>query len=83
MQSFASQIVHQPRLFVLSGVHPWAASARQELLQLASKCFTEALGLGGCRHAEPWIYHWMLAKVGHNLNRPIKSIMENLVAVSS
>ncbi len=82
MQSFASQILHQPRLFVLSGIHPWAGSSHQELLRLAGKCFRDALCLEGCKHAEPWIYHWMLGKIGHKLNHPIKTIMENFVAVS-
>lgn len=81
VQSFASQILHQPHLFVLSGVHPWASTTHQEMLKLALKCFTAALSLEGMEHAEPWIYHWMLGKISYKLKLPIKQVMSNLVKV--
>lgn len=83
VQSFASQILQQPRLFILSGVHPWAAATHTEMLRLAGRCFTEALGQVGTKHSEPWIYHWMLGKIGCKLGEPVKSVMTHLLKVTA
>jgi len=81
MQSHASQILRQPSLFVLSDVHLWARSTHREMQEQAKKCFTMALELGGARNAEPWIYRWMLGKLGRKLREPAKKVLGNLVEV--
>ena len=81
MQSHASQILRQPSLFVLSDVHSWARSSHKEMQKQAKECFSMALELGGARNAEPWIYHWMLGKLGRKLKEPAKKVLASLVEV--
>ncbi len=81
LQSYASQILRQPNLFVLSGVHSWAESTHKEMQLQARDCFDLALGLGRARNAEPWIYHWMLGKLGKKMKESLEDIMANLVEV--
>ena len=51
------------------------------MLILAELQFQQALSLEGSRHSEPWIYHFMLAKISYKLKKPASVILEHFVKV--
>jgi len=81
VQSFASQVLSQPELFTTQNVPSWAINTRNQMLQLAEKCFLRALSLEGTKHAEPWIYCLMLGKIGYKLGRPVAKALQYLLKV--
>ena len=44
--------------------------------------FSHALSLGGTKHAEPWIYHFMLGKIGRKLGKPVHQVLDHFLQVS-
>ena len=59
----------------------WAETAVKNMLILAELQFQQALSLEGSRHSEPWIYHFMLAKISYKLKKPASVILEHFVKV--
>ena len=57
------------------------AELGEEMLWVAEEQFSRALSLEGTKHAEPWIYHFMLGKIGWKQRKPAADTLQHLVKV--